>query len=318
MNARDIVVIGASAGGLEALEKLVISLPADLQAAIFITFHLYLGSDNFLPTALNRAGPLPAAYARDGEPIRQGRIYIAPPDYHLWLEEGRVLLSHGPKENLQRPCINVMFRSAAAAYGHRVAGVLLTGLLDDGAAGLWEIQQHGGVTIVQDPEEAQFRSMPDSAIAGLNVQHIVRLLEIAPLLTWLAMADREITPGVPPEPRSETRFEPSFELSGQSCPACGGAMTTASLGGLREYRCHIGHRFGSKSLIAEKWDVVETALNAALAQSEELTDLLENSLAELSDPDDRFEIRQEIDERRSEQETLRALVGNRKREHVIL
>ncbi|MGH9562061.1 MAG: chemotaxis protein CheB, partial [Terracidiphilus sp.] len=194
MSVRDIVVIGASAGGIGALAQLATRLPNDFQAAIFVTIHAYSGRNGFLPKLLSSKGTWPADQARDGEPIRPGRIYTAPPDYHLTLENGRVLLSHGPKENMQRPCINTMFRSAASVYGPRVAGVLLTGLLDDGAAGLWEIQRRGGATIVQDPEEAQFPSMPESAIKGLNVQYIVRIAEMGTLLKRLATQNRERFP----------------------------------------------------------------------------------------------------------------------------
>jgi two-component system, chemotaxis family, protein-glutamate methylesterase/glutaminase len=305
MGARDIIVIGASAGGLEALQQMAASLPGDLQAAVFIALHLNTDNRGALPSLLNKNGPLPAALAHDGELIRAGRIYTAPPDHHLILEDGRMMLSHGPKENLQRPCINVLFRSAAAAYGPRAIGVLLTGLLDDGAAGLWEIQQRRGSTVVQDPDEAQFRSMPESAINGLNVQYIVRLAEIGPLLKWLTLEGRESVP----EPFAGAQTSP--EPAGQSCPLCGGAMTSVRLGDLCEYRCHIGHRFGLKSLVAEKREVVESALNAALAQSEELTALLELSLAEPSDPADpeSRRLRGELSGRKIEQETLRSLAG---------
>jgi two-component system, chemotaxis family, protein-glutamate methylesterase/glutaminase len=305
MSLRDIIVIGASAGGLSALQRVVENLPRDLQAAVFVTLHRYSLGDGLLPSLLNRSGPLPAAHAEDEEPIRHGRIYVAPQDYHLRLENGRMLLSHGPRENLQRPCINVMFRSAAAAYGTRVAGVLLTGLLDDGAAGLWEIQQRGGITIVQDPDEAQFRSMPENAISGLNVQYIVRLDEIGPLLRWLSTEDGAEPP--------QSGAEPELESASQSCPACTGAMTVANGGKLKEFRCHIGHRFGLNSLIAQKRDVIEGALDTALAQSEELTALLEGSLAESSDPGDSDQLRGEIVERKSEQEALRELAGSRKK-----
>src|SRR5215472_14796216 len=120
MAARDIIVIGASAGGFDAIQKLAEQFPADLTAAMFVTLHIYERSEGILPALIDQAGPLRAAHAVDGEAIHAGRIYVAPPDYHLMIEAGRVHLSHGPKENLQRPCINVMFRSAAAAYGERV------------------------------------------------------------------------------------------------------------------------------------------------------------------------------------------------------
>lgn len=303
MPTRDIIVIGASAGGFEAIQKLAAGLPADLPAAVFITLHIPERSDSFLPSVINRAGPLPAAHAIDGELIHAGRIYVAPPNYHLLLGDGRVRLSRGPKENLQRPCINVMFRSAAAAYGERVAGVLLTGLLDDGAAGLWEIQQHDGATIVQDPEEATFRSMPDSAIRGLNVQYIVRLAEMPSLLARLSMADHNVSKAGEP-------IVPNVESTGQVCPECGGAMTSVRMGSLREYRCHIGHRFGLQTMIAQKTSVVERALETALSQSEELTDLLQQALEEPSDSS--TELEEEIARRRLEQETLRNLAGDKK------
>lgn len=303
MSVRDIIVIGASAGGFEAVQHLVASFPADLKAAVFVTIHLYSKGEGILPGLISQAGPLPAANAVEGERIEWGRIYLAPPDYHLILTRGYVELSHGPKENLHRPCINAMFRSAAAAYGNRVTGVLLTGLLDDGAAGLWEIQQHGGATVVQDPEEAAFRSMPESAIHGLNVQYIVRLTEMAPLLTRLTMDHQKPFP----QSLSSSRVEPS----GQVCPECGGAMTVARLGKLREFRCHIGHRIGLQTMIEEKNRVVEHALGNALSQSEELTNLLEEALEE-SDQKTSDAIIDEIQERKTEQRALRNLNEKRK------
>lgn len=195
-----------------------------------------------------------------------------------------------------------MFRSAAYNYGQRVAGVLLTGLLDDGAAGLWEIQQHGGATIVQDPLEAPYPDMPQNAIRGLNVQYIVRLEEMASLLTRLAMTDSADIFQNPEQPVPEN--------SAQTCPECGGAITSFRLGHMHEYRCHTGHRFGLQSLIAQKGASVEHALNAALAQSEELSDLLETALAQ-ADPESAREIRTQLQQRKEEQETLRNLTRNR-------
>jgi two-component system chemotaxis response regulator CheB len=205
-----------------------------------------------------------------------------------------------------------MFRSAAGAYGERVAGVPLSGLLDDGAAGLWEIQQHGGATIVQEPEEATFSAMPESAIRGLNVQYIVRLAEMAPLLTKLTMADHDQIPSESPG------AAPLIEGGGQACPECGGAMTSVKMGGLLEYRCmgglleyrcHIGHRIGLQTMIAQKSNVVEHALGVALSQSEELIDLLERALQE-SASNDRQTFEMEIAKRRQEQESLRGLTGS--------
>jgi two-component system chemotaxis response regulator CheB len=303
MAARNIIAIGASAGGFEALQELVATLPTDLDAAILVTLHIYHTSDGILPYILNRAGTLPATNAVDGEPVETGRIYVAPPDYHLVLDDQHLQLSHGPKESMQRPCINAMFRSVAAAYGPRASGVLLTGTLDDGAAGLWEIQQHGGTTIVQDPAEAVFPAMPKNAIRGLNVQYIVRIREMAPLLVRLTERSERYFPEIP--------VQSQLEPADQSCPECGGAMRSVRMGRLQEYRCHTGHRFGLMSLIAQKRNVVEHAIESALAQSEELTQLLESVQTE-AEVETKQTLGEEIAERREEQETLRELVRGRK------
>ncbi|HEY4010301.1 MAG TPA: chemotaxis protein CheB [Acidobacteriaceae bacterium] len=301
MIARDIIVIGASAGGFEAIQRLVAGLPRDLEAAVFITIHLYPRSEGVLPDLLNRAGPLPAAHPWEETPIEMGRIYVAPPDYHLIVSPKTVHVGHGPKENLHRPCINTMFRSAAMSHGERVAGVLLTGLLDDGSAGLWEIQQHGGVTVVQDPDEAAFRSMPESAILGLNVQYILRLAEIPPLLRRLTIGDRTESRAQQADSRSEHRTM-------QACPECGGAMTLHTMGRVKEFRCHVGHRFGLKTMVSEKSGVVERAMWKAVSQSEELLQLLEQVQADLDEEAARM-VREEITRRKAEQQALRRLVN---------
>src|SRR5215472_10518435 len=151
MPNRDIIVIGASAGGVEALQRLVSQLPASLPAAVFAVMHVYYRARSSLPEILTRAGALIAIHPENGTPIEHGRIYVAPPDQHLIVERDHVHLSSGPKEQHQRPCINVTFRSAASAYAERVAGVILTGQMDDGTAGLWEIKRRGGIAIVQNP-----------------------------------------------------------------------------------------------------------------------------------------------------------------------
>jgi two-component system, chemotaxis family, protein-glutamate methylesterase/glutaminase len=226
MPVRDIIVIGASAGGVPALQQVLGTLPADLPAAVFITMHMFHRVESSLAEILDRAGHLPVKYPSDGESIKQGVIYVAPPDYHLLVDQTKIELQHGPRENLQRPCINVMFRSASAAFKERVVGVVLTGLLDDGAAGLWAIQQHGGSTIVQDPEEASYRSMPDSAIASLNVEYILPLQDIGSVLARLDMSNN-ISPPIPSD-------LVTLELCQQSCPECGGAMKTIHYGNLVE------------------------------------------------------------------------------------
>ncbi len=302
MVSRDRIVIGASAGGVAALRDLVSRLPADLPAAVFVTLHLFERSEVTLPGILNAAGPLRAGHAEEGETIQPGRIYIAPPDHHLLLEADTLRLGHGPREGLQRPSINVMFRSAAAAFGERVTGVVLTGLLDDGAAGLWEIQQRGGATMVQDPTEAAYRSMPESAIRGLNVQYILRLAEIAPLLVRLSMRDGRVEPNVSTPVKAT--------LTEQACPECGGVMSMEQRGGTKEYLCHVGHRLGLQTMIAEKSSRVERAMWTALAQSEELLSLLHASEETVDVPAGRS-MHREIEHRLRDMETLRSLLqGN--------
>jgi two-component system chemotaxis response regulator CheB len=304
MLERDRIVIGASAGGLSALQQLVAQLPADLPAAIFITLHMPEQGGIFLPDVLNRAGPLRAEVAKDNAVIQDGRIYVAPVDHHLLLMPDGLRISHGPREGLQRPSINVMFRSAAAAFGDRVAGVVLTGMLDDGAAGLWEIQQKGGVTVVQDPEEAAYRSMPESAIRGLNVQYILRLDEIAHLMTRLGMGERRDS-NTPQNTYPADAALPGPALTRQACPECGGVMTVEQLGTIKEYICHVGHRLGIQSMISAKTDVVERTMWKALSQSEELIELLEQAQENASPPED---LRSEIARRRRDMEGIRRLL----------
>ncbi len=165
---QDVIVVGASAGGVEALQVLAAGLATDLPASVFVVLHIGSGIDgqSFLPEILARAGPLPVKHPVRGEEIRRAQIYVAPPDYHMLLRLGHVYLLNGPKENRARPSINPLFRSAAAAYGSRVTGVILTGLLDDGVAGLAEIKRRGGIAVVQDPTTALYPSMPETRLSA--------------------------------------------------------------------------------------------------------------------------------------------------------
>lgn len=191
MSAHDIIVIGASAGGVEALKHLVAALPADLPAAVFIVVHFPPDSISMLPSILNWYGPLPATTAQNNEPIQTGHIYVAPPDYHLLVRDGTMQVYRGPRENHTRPAIDPLFRSAAQMYAGRVIGVLLSGMLNDGTAGLIEIKRQEGLAIVQDPEEALFPDMPRSAIKNVAVDYVLPLAHIAPVLTRLVTAGLE-------------------------------------------------------------------------------------------------------------------------------
>ncbi len=187
MEKRDVIVVGASAGGVNALQRLVHGLPPKLQASIFIVLHLPDQCTSALPAVLGNVSPLPAMHPSSDQPIKRGHIYIAPPGYHLILEPDLVKLWRGPRENRQRPAIDVLFRSAAISYRERVAGVVLTGTLDDGSAGLSWIKHYGGATIVQEPSEALFSDMPRNAIARVNVDYISRVEDMGTLLAALAI-----------------------------------------------------------------------------------------------------------------------------------
>jgi two-component system chemotaxis response regulator CheB len=182
---RDLIVIGASAGGLEAAQQLVRALPSDLKATVLLVLHTSVRSGSQLPQILERAGPLPASHPEDGERIRKGHIYIAPPDYHMLVEDGRVRVVQGPRENLHRPAIDPLFRSAAVTAGRRVIGVVLTGLLDDGTSGLMVVKAHGGTAIVQDPATAMFDSMPKHALEQVPDAKVLPLEEIGAELVRL-------------------------------------------------------------------------------------------------------------------------------------
>lgn len=184
---RDIIVIGASAGGVEALVELAGALPAFLPATLFVVVHVPATVSSNLPAILSRAGPLPATHAQDGEVGKPGHIYVAPPDHHLRLEDKTMQLSRAPRENYCRPAADVLFRSAAQAYGPRVVGVVLSGMLYDGTGGLVAIKRSGGVAIVQNPDEARFAGMPRSAISGDHPDYVLPLSEVAATLMSLAL-----------------------------------------------------------------------------------------------------------------------------------
>ena len=286
---RDIIVVGASAGGVEALTRLVSLLPADLPAAVFVVIHIPAHVTSYLPRIFMRAGPIPAVHPRDGEPVHHGRIYIAPPNYHLLLEKGSIRLSTGPSENGHRPAVDPLFRTAALDYGPRVVGVVLSGSLDDGTAGLAAIQARGGATIVQSPEEALYPSMPRSAIDNLAVDHVLPIAGIAPLLSRLARDPVPVEPGAVPDPSPTLKEEVNAaELapgnphahnhpgvpSEYACPACGGALWEIKNGDLVRFRCRTGHAWSMEGLLAEQADATESALWTGLRALEERASLL--------------------------------------------
>jgi two-component system, chemotaxis family, protein-glutamate methylesterase/glutaminase len=284
MARKDIVVVGASAGGMEALQRLVAGLPAAFPAALFIVWHLAPGLKTVLPSVLSKAGPLSAAQPRDGDPIAPGRIYVAPNDHHMLLEQGYIRIARGPKENRFRPAIDPLFRSAAYVYGPRTIGVVLTGALDDGTAGLWTIKLRGGTAIVQEPAEAVIRSMPLNALESVAVDHKLPVAEIGPLLGRLVLEPAAPAPQVAPEEDEKTRHEIRIakerealaertlelgELSPFTCPECHGVLTMLSEGNFVRFRCHTGHALSAGTLLnAASEDIEQRVWDAVRAVDE--------------------------------------------------
>ncbi|MCC6858427.1 MAG: chemotaxis protein CheB [Bryobacterales bacterium] len=276
--ARDIVVAGASAGGVAALRQLVSGLPAGLGAAVFVVLHLPAESESYLADILSRSGPLPAIQAAGRAPVETGRIYIAPPDRHLMFRDGELRVIRGPKENRHRPSIDVLFRSAAKVYGKRVAGVLLSGADDDGTAGLEAIQRQGGVTIVQDPLESAHPEMPQSALAAMEPDFRLRASEIGPLIGRLAggeaqPAGRFAMPESNQEPALPGKAVGGENIPGSptafSCPDCNGTLWELQEGDLVRYRCRVGHAYSAGSLLEAESEAVERALWEAVRVLEE-------------------------------------------------
>ena len=285
MQNRDVVVIGGSAGALEPLQRLLGDVPADLGATFFVVIHTGPNAHSTLGHILDRAGPLPADLARDGLAFAWGRVYVAPPDRHLLLDDGRMLLRRGPRENLSRPAIDPLFRSAAAAYGARVIGVLLSGMLYDGASGLRAIKRCGGIAVVQDPADALYPEMPRHALQHTEVDYCPSGAELAKLLVALVAEPAGPSPEVPEDIRLEVRMAAqggSGRQSGEqldrplvpSCPECGGALREVTDGELLRYRCHVGHAYDADLLLGAQTEIVERALWSALRALEERVALL--------------------------------------------
>jgi two-component system chemotaxis response regulator CheB len=291
MAGRDVIAVGASAGGVEALIAFVAGLPAGLPAAVLVVLHVPPQGPSLLAEILSRRGPLPAAPAEDGEPLRHGRIYVARPNYHLLVQPGRVRVLAGPHENGLRPAIDPLFRSAARAYGARAVGVVLSGTGDDGAAGLLAIKRHGGAAVVQSPQDALFPGMPRSALAALQADACVPVAEIPALLDVLARTPVSEAPeddnGGPPMTAFQAGAGGADETvdgsrsakrenaaSGFSCPECHGSLWEAEDGEQLWFECRVGHRYSFESTLAEQARTVEASIWAAINVLEERAALL--------------------------------------------
>ena len=277
MADRDIIVVGASAGGLDALLRLVRGLPAGLPASLFVACHLQPGGHSSLPEILSRAGPLLAVPAVDGEPFHPGQVYVAPPDYHLLLGPDRTTrLTRDARENRHRPAIDPLFRSAARHFGARTIGVVLSGALSDGAAGLMALRAAGGLAVVQDPADALFPDMPRNAVQLAGADRLARADELAPLLTTLlnGQAPRrddtmtnpfdEMHDVVEQDMQRQSRDDRRGEISVFSCPECGGSLWQAKTAGLTQFRCHVGHVYNGEVLLSEQSEALEAALWTAV------------------------------------------------------
>ncbi|HVE51284.1 MAG TPA: chemotaxis protein CheB, partial [Casimicrobiaceae bacterium] len=234
-HTRDVTVIGASAGGIIALRTLLAALPEDYPAAIFVVVHVAPESPSVLPELLGRAAKLSVRAARHGDRIRSGHVLIAPPDQHLIIDQTTIRLSHGPRENRHRPSIDVMFRSAALHHGPRATGIVLSGMLDDGSAGLWAIKRRGGLALVQDPRDAEYPDMPRNAMETVDVDYCLPIDAMAEQL--VAMVNMEVPESIDAVPRAiaqEVRMaegksdidelDQLGKRSPVTCPECGGAL----------------------------------------------------------------------------------------------
>jgi two-component system, chemotaxis family, protein-glutamate methylesterase/glutaminase len=305
MPLRDIIAIGGSAGSLPALHKLIAEFPRDLPAAIFVVIHLRGREKSQLARVLSRSSEIPVVEACDGQRIEVGKVFVAPPDRHMLLAEGHIHLSRGPKEGLHRPSINATFRSAAHSYKSRVIGVLLSGMLDDGASGLWEIAHYQGASIIQDPAEAQFPSMPRSALEDVPINYKLRSDQIGPRLVKLVtlpedfpMSDEGIVNEVPRE-----------VFSGFTCPECRGPLFRHREQP-PEFRCRVGHIFPLQTLIEESSSTQERKMYEAIVSLEEGADMATFAASQANDSE-REKFLAEANQLRKHAQAIQQLIEDR-------
>lgn len=307
----DLVVVGASAGGVETLRRVVADLPSNLAATVCVVLHLAPGSPSALPRILERAGCLPCRAARDGEALEPGQILVAPPDRHLVVEERHVRVTVGPRENGHRPAIDALFRSAATARDGNVLGVVLSGTRDDGSAGLAFIKAHGGAAIVQDPEEAMYAGMPRSALASVVADAVVPSDLVGATVVAMVNGDKLPPWGEPTErplaererrSRREADPPPAVALpspgatSGVTalttiCPECGGVLSEHHQAGVVQWECRVGHRYSADSLLNSQAENVEAAMWAAVRALEDRRLLLERMAKQFDSTDQRISAR---------------------------
>ena len=320
---RDIVVVGASSGGLDAVSSVLAQLPADFPAAVFVAIHAADSSRDFA-RLLGRASALPVRGATDRGVIYHGNVYVAPADAHLLIESEHMRLSHGPKENRCRPSIDVLFRSAAVAYGPRTIGLLMTGYLDDGVAGLEAIERRGGLVVVQHPGDAVVPDMPRAALDAVNVHHCAPVHRLGALLgravaePILSFDAERLPDGLAVETAIAAERKVTMKqqealghLEPYGCPECGGPLSRIEETQVRRYRCHIGHAYTAKALLRDQGDQVERALSAALRTLGERASVLEDIARDMGEDPHSLQstsLRQRAEESRRHAEVLRQLL----------
>jgi two-component system chemotaxis response regulator CheB len=307
----DIIAIGGSAGGLEALRKLMADLPADLAAAVLVVVHI--GQASYLSQILGRAARLPVADAESGAKLERGRVYVAPPGRHLLVHDAHILLRRGPRENMVRPGIDPLFRSAAASFGSRVIGVVLSGALNDGTAGLKAINRCGGLAVVQDPKDAAVPDMPRSALRHATVDHCVPVAAMAGLLARLAAEPAGETPEIPLDIKLEAAMaaqemsdmsneeEQIGRLARLSCPDCQGPLWEIADNGLLRYRCRVGHAYTGDALLAAQAGEIESMLWRLLRSHQDRADVIRR-MAQQERANNRHEIADQLQRRAREYE----------------
>ncbi len=285
MSNRDIIAIGGSSGATAPLKAILGALPADLPAAVFVVLHIPARSLGLLATVASAASRLPVHAAADGLPITPGNIYLGIPDRHLIIADGHIKLGRGPLENMARPAIDPLFRSAAAAYGSRVIGVVLSGFLNDGASGLEAIKRCGGTAIVQDPADATADEMPLSALSAVTADLSIPGARIGDVLSDLARESAGPRLPVPPDIRLEIDIAAGERIDSGvlrrvadpaplTCPDCGGVLSTMRGGGPLRFRCQVGHAHTADSVAKQQENAVDEALRVALRVIEERAELV--------------------------------------------
>jgi two-component system, chemotaxis family, protein-glutamate methylesterase/glutaminase len=308
-----LVAVAASAGGVEALRRFVAALPAGLDAVVLVCLHIPPAGPSVLPSILSRSGPLPARHPSDGDTLRSGEILVAPPDRHLTVTRDQVRVLPGPRENGHRPSADVMFHSAAASFGAAAAAVVLSGTMDDGAAGLRAVRAVGGLTLVQDPATAAFPGMPQAAIDDDAPDLVGDVADLASrACQWLGTvparaAGADEVAGNPGNPGSHPR-----ELTPLTCPECGGTLWRHEDYGSELFRCRVGHAFSASSLLLGKNAAVEAALWAAIVALDERAEV-SRRIAERLESSGRSErlehYRRDRAASMAQAHTLRGLVG---------